>query len=253
MSNRIRLLAALAAVACSTVACGADAPAAATPAAGATPSAATTPAASSADQSTIAYYALGYQLGRDLASTEDRSQSMVEGVKDGRAGTPPKYTEEQMQAAMQQLGQQVNEQRAKAAAADAEKQNAASKAFLAANAPKPGVKTTASGLQYKVVSEGAGKKPTANDTVTVNYRGTLLDGSEFDSSYKRGEPATFPVGGVIAGWTEALQLMKEGSKYQLFIPANLAYGDRGPLANRLLIFDVELIKIEPPGTAQPAK
>ena len=254
MSNRIRLLAALAAVACSTVACGADTPAtAATPAAGATPSTATTPPASSADQATIAYYALGYQLGRDLASTEDRSQSMVEGVKDGRAGTPPKYTEQEMQAAMQQLGQQVNEQRAKAAAVDAEKQNVASKKFLTENAAKPGVKTTASGLQYKVVSEGTGKKPTANDTVTVNYRGTLLDGSEFDSSYKRGEPATFPVGGVIAGWTEALQLMNEGSKYQLFIPANLAYGDRGPLANRLLIFDVELIKIEPPGTAQPAK
>jgi FKBP-type peptidyl-prolyl cis-trans isomerase FklB len=248
MFNRIRLLGALAAVACSTVACGADKPAtAATPAETAT---AAKPA-SGADQSTIAYYALGYQLGRDLASTEDRSQSMLEGVKDGRAGTPPKYTEQEMQTAMQQLGQQVNEQRAKAAAADAEKQNVASKAFLAENGAKAGVKTTASGLQYKVVTEGTGKKPTVDDTVTVNYRGTLLDGTEFDSSYKRGEPATFPVSGVIAGWTEALQLMKEGSKYQLFIPANLAYGDRGPLANRLLIFDVELIKVEPPGAAAP--
>jgi FKBP-type peptidyl-prolyl cis-trans isomerase FklB len=248
MFNRIRLLAALAAVVCSTVACGADEPAtAATPAEAKT---ATNPP-SGADQSTIAYYALGYQLGRDLASTEDRSQSMLEGVKDGRAGTAPKYTEQEMQAAMQQLGQQVNDQRAKAAAADAEKQNVASKAFLTENGAKAGVKTTASGLQYKVVSEGTGKKPTVDDTVTVNYRGTLLDGTEFDSSYKRGEPATFPVSGVIAGWTEALQLMKEGSKYQLFIPANLAYGDRGPLANKLLIFDVELLKIEPPGAAAP--
>jgi FKBP-type peptidyl-prolyl cis-trans isomerase FklB len=250
MLNRIRMFAAVVAVACSAAACGADAPATAA----ATPGTDARPAASAAtgDQAAIAQYALGYQLGRELAGAEDRSQSMLEGVRDGRAGTPPKYSEQEMQAAMQQLGQQVNEQRAKLAAKDAEEQGAASQKFLAENAAKPGVKTTASGLQYKVVTEGAGKKPTVNDTVTVNYRGTLLDGSEFDSSFKRGQPATFPVSGVIAGWTEALQLMQEGAKYQLWIPANLAYGERGPLANRLLIFDVDLIKVEPT-PAEPPK
>lgn len=104
-----------------------------------------------------------------------------------------------------------------------------------------------SGLQYKVITEGKGESPKATDTVTVNYKGTLIDGTEFDSSYKRGEPATFPVNGVIKGWTEALQLMKEGAKWQLFIPANLAYGERGggPIGpNSVLIFEVELISIK---------
>jgi FKBP-type peptidyl-prolyl cis-trans isomerase FklB len=106
------------------------------------------------------------------------------------------------------------------------------------------VTTTKSGLQYKVVTAGTGRTPGPSDSVTVHYRGTLVDGTEFDSSYKRGQPATFPVSGVIAGWTEALQLMKEGSKYQLVIPPALAYGDRGALANQVLLFDVELIKVE---------
>jgi len=116
------------------------------------------------------------------------------------------------------------------------------------NATKEGVKTTASGLQYEVLTEGQGATPTADDKVTVNYRGTLVDGTEFDSSYKRGEPVSFPVNGVIAGWTEALQLMKEGDKFRLVIPENLAYGERG--AGQLigpgstLVFEVELIKVE---------
>src|SRR6266576_3813318 len=121
--------------------------------------------------------------------------------------------------------------------------------FLEENKKKEGVKTTASGLQYKVVKEGTGAQPKPNDTVTVNYRGTLISGTEFDSSYKRGEPATFPVNGVIKGWTEALQLMKAGSKYQLFIPPNLAYGERavGPdiSPNSTLIFEVELMDVKP--------
>jgi FKBP-type peptidyl-prolyl cis-trans isomerase len=124
--------------------------------------------------------------------------------------------------------------------------------YLEDNKKKPGVKTTASGLQYKVEKEGTGAQPKATDMVTVNYRGTLIDGTEFDSSYKRGQPATFPVNGVIKGWTEALQLMKQGSKYQLFIPSNLAYGERamgpdiGP--NSTLIFEVELQEVKPPPT-----
>ena len=121
-------------------------------------------------------------------------------------------------------------------------------AFLAENAKKEGVKTLPSGLQYKVVKEGTGKQPTKNDTVSVHYKGTLIDGREFDSSYKRGEPAEFPVSGVIKGWTEILQLMKEGAKYQVFIPWQLAYGERGAGdligPHEALVFDVELLKVK---------
>jgi len=120
--------------------------------------------------------------------------------------------------------------------------------FLEANKKKEGVQTLPSGLQYKVLKAGAGKKPTATDTVTVHYRGTLIDGKEFDSSYQRGKPVTFPVNGVIPGWTEALPLMEEGAKWELFIPSNLAYGERGAGRdigpNATLIFEVELISIE---------
>jgi len=120
--------------------------------------------------------------------------------------------------------------------------------FLEANKKKEGVQTLPSGLQYKVLKAGAGKKPTTTDTVTVHYRGTLIDGKEFDSSYQRGKPATFPVNGVIPGWTEALALMEEGAKWELFIPSNLAYGERGAGReigpNATLIFEVELISIE---------
>ena len=148
-----------------------------------------------------------------------------------------------MQAALTSLETRINEQRLKAQREAAEKAAAAGAAYLADNAKREGVKTTASGLQYKVNTPGTGRAPTANDTVTVHYRGTLVDGTEFDSSYKRGEPATFPLAGVIPGWTEGLQLMKEGAKHQLVIPPALAYGDRGPLAGQVLIFDVELLGV----------
>lgn len=121
--------------------------------------------------------------------------------------------------------------------------------FLAENAKKEGVKTTASGLQYTVIREGSGKSPAATDEVEVNYRGTLLDGTEFDSSYKRNEPISFPLNRVIPGWTEGVQLMKEGAKYKFFIPSNLAYGSRGtpggPIGpDETLIFEVELLKVK---------
>ena len=121
--------------------------------------------------------------------------------------------------------------------------------FLKENAKKEGVKTLPDGLQYKVIKEGEGKSPKATDTVSVHYRGTLIDGTEFDSSYKRNEPAEFPVNGVIKGWTEALQLMKEGAKWTLYIPSNLAYGERGfpgsPIGpNATLIFEIELLKVK---------
>jgi len=132
-------------------------------------------------------------------------------------------------------------------AATPEENKAAGEAFLAENAKKPGVVTTASGLQYQVITEGTGAQPSATDKVTVHYQGTTLDGKEFDSSYKRGAPATFPLNRVIPGWTEGLQLMKEGGKAKLFIPGNLAYGENSPTSkigpNATLIFDVELVKV----------
>ena len=133
-----------------------------------------------------------------------------------------------------------------------EKNLKAGEAYLAAQAKKPGVKKTASGLEYKVVKDGTGKSPKLTDSVSAHYKGTLTDGTEFDSSYKRGEPASFEVNGVIPGWTEALQLMKEGSKWELFIPSTLAYGERGRPSippNSTLIFEVELLKVEPAGGA----
>jgi FKBP-type peptidyl-prolyl cis-trans isomerase FklB len=196
------------------------------------------------DEASRMNYALGYQLGRDLAGTEIKSDALQKGLQDGSKGVPPALKPEEMQAALAGLEKRVNEQRAKQQAESAKKAAAAGDAYLAQNSKKAGVTTTKSGLQYKVLQPGTGRTPTANDTVTVHYRGTLVDGTPFDSSYDRGQPASFPVGGVIAGWTEALQLMKEGAKYQLAIPANLAYGDRGPLAGQVLLFDVELLKVE---------
>ena len=193
------------------------------------------------DETASMSYALGFQLGKDLAGTEVRNEALLQGLADGRGGAAPKLAPDAMQAALASLEQRINEQRGKQQAAAAQKAATAGTAYLAENARKDGVKTTASGLQYKVIKPGTGRAPTANDTVTVHYRGTLPDGTEFDSSYKRGQPATFPVSGVIAGWTEALQLMKEGAQYQLVIPPALAYGDRGPLAGQVLIFDVELL------------
>jgi len=197
------------------------------------------------DEAARMNYALGYQLGRDLAGTETRPDALIKGLEDGRGGKDAALNEQEMEAALTKLQQQINDQRAKSQAAAAQKAAAAGSAFLADNAKKPGVKTTTSGLQYKVVKDGSGRAPKAGDTVTVHYRGTLVDGTEFDSSYKRGQPATFPVSGVIAGWTEALQLMQEGAKYQLVIPPALAYGDRGPLAGQVLVFDVELLGVTP--------
>ena len=206
-------------------------------------------------------YALGMSFGNGLKnnlkkqSVEADPNLVMQGFKDGLTGAKTQMTEQEAQTVLQEVQMEVQ----KANKEKAEKLAAANKsegeAFLAANKAREGVVTTTSGLQYKVLTQGSGPKPTPSDTVVCNYKGTLINGTEFDSSYKRGQPATFPVSGVIKGWTEALQLMPVGSKYQLFIPSDLAYGERGQPQggiepNTTLIFDVELISIQ--AKEQPA-
>ena len=205
---------------------------------------------------------VSYSIGLDIGMTFQKQKmelnvdALAAGAKDGLSGKNPALTTEEVRQVMTQFS---NEMREKAAAAnkeaseksakDAEKNTKEGEKFLAENKAKPGIKTTASGLQYKVDKEGNGTPPKETDTVVVNYRGTLIDGTEFDSSYKRGEPATFPVNRVIKGWTEALQLMKPGAKYHLYIPSNLAYGPGGTGGaigpNATLIFEVELLSVKP--------
>ena len=164
-------------------------------------------------------------------------------------------TTEQAQETLKSYQQEFRAKQQAKQAELAAKNRAAGDAFLAANKEKPGVQTLPDGLQYLVLTNGAGAKPGPGDTVTVNYAGTLVDGTEFDSSYKRGQPASFPVGGVIRGWTEALQKMAVGSKWKLFIPSELAYGEQGrpgiPPASTL-IFEVELLDAKAPATVAPA-
>jgi len=206
-------------------------------------------------------YALGMNFGAGLKnnlkrqSVEADPDLVMKGFRDGLTGAKTRLTEQEAQAVLQEVQadiQKTNKEKAEKAAAANKSEG---DAFLSSNKAKEGVVTTASGLQYKVLTQGTGPKPTSTDTVVCNYKGTLINGTEFDSSYKRGEPATFPVGGVIKGWTEALQLMQVGSKYQLFIPSDLAYGERGAGAeigpNATLIFEVELISIQP--KEQPAE
>lgn len=190
-------------------------------------------------------YSIGYDIGRSLKRQIEGvdAEAMARGLKDAMSGVAAALPEAEMRerfVAMQQ----------ESARRIPERNKKEGEAFLTKNKGEKGVKTTASGLQYKVLTAGKGKKPGPEDTVTVNYRGTLIDGTEFDSSYKRNQPATFPVKGVIAGWTEALQLMPEGSKWMLFIPAKLAYGERGAGAligpNSTLIFEVELLAVKKP-------
>lgn len=197
---------------------------------------------------------VSYCIGLNVGFTFEKQhadinpEAVAAGVRDAMANKPA-LSETEVRDVMTAFSKQMTEKQNEAG----NKNKADGEKFLADNKKKDGVKTTASGLQYKVLKEGSGSSPGPTDTVTVNYRGTLIDGSEFDSSYKRGEPATFPVGGVIKGWTEALQLMKKGAKYQLFIPASLAYGERGAGGeigpNSTLIFEVELVDIKPGGAA----
>ncbi|WP_400191036.1 FKBP-type peptidyl-prolyl cis-trans isomerase [Hymenobacter sp. B81] len=198
---------------------------------------------------------ISYIIGRDLARNFAQQgldldvDVLSASLKAALGGQPSQLSPEQMQQAMQQFQQQMEaanpqEENAQGGSSD---NKAAGEAFLAENKSKPGVHTLPSGLQYEVLKEGNGPKPTPRSSVTTHYHGTLIDGKVFDSSYQRGEPATFGVNQVIAGWTEALQLMPEGSKWRLYIPSDLAYGKRG--AGRdigpdsALVFDVELLKV----------
>ncbi len=197
-------------------------------------------------------YAIGLDVGNAMKrqSIDINTDIFMRGVKDALSDGKKLMTDDEVRETMTAFKNEMAEKQKEKMKKLGEKNLKEGEAFLAENKKKEGVKTLPSGLQYKVISEGSGKTPKASDTVTVNYRGTLVDGTEFDSSYKRGQPATFPVSGVIKGWTEALQLMKEGAKWQIFIPSDLAYGDKGAGniigPNAVLIFDVELISIKEP-------
>jgi FKBP-type peptidyl-prolyl cis-trans isomerase FklB len=204
------------------------------------------------DQKDKVSYSIGMNIGANLVrqKVDINPDILATGIKDMIAGKP-QLTPDQVKEVMAQFEKDMEAKQKQAG----EKNKTEGAKFLEDNKKKPDVKTTASGLQYKVIKEGTGAKPKATDTVSVNYRGTLIDGTEFDSSYKRGQPATFPLNGVIKGWTEGVQLMKTGSKYQFFVPANLAYGERAVSpdigANATLIFEVELLDIKPPPTPAP--
>jgi FKBP-type peptidyl-prolyl cis-trans isomerase FklB len=200
-----------------------------------------------------ASYAIGRSFGTSLRkqSIEVETSILVRGLKDGLADSKMLLTEEEMRAAISQVQADARKKQEEKMAQAGEANKKEGQAFLDANKTKEGVVTLPSGLQYKILQAGTGLKPTTTDSVVCNYRGTLIDGKEFDSSYKRGQPATFPVSGVIKGWTEALQLMPVGSKWQLFVPSELGYGARGAGGdigpNATLIFEVELISIQAKG------
>lgn len=195
-------------------------------------------------------YIIGMEMGANFKkqSIDIDPDILAKGIKDGLSGASPLLSQQEAREIMTAFEKEIRARQEAAQKAAGEKNKKEGEAFLAENKKKEGVKTLPSGLQYKVIKPGNGKKPQLTDTVTTHYRGTLIDGTEFDSSYRRGKPATFPVNGVIPGWKEALQLMEVGAKWQLFIPPNLGYAERG--AGRVigphatLIFEVELISIQ---------
>jgi len=202
------------------------------------------------DQKDKESYSLGYQFGQSLKlqGVDIDLDVYGSGIRDALGGKEPRMKTEEIRATVSELQKRIAAERQKELGEMAVKNLADGKAFLAENGKKEGVKTIPSGLQYKVLAEGSGKTPKATDTVTVHYRGTFSNGIEFDSSRGKGEPATFQVNGVIPGWTEALQLMKAGAKWQLFIPPELGYGEKGMppriQPNSILIFEVELISVK---------
>lgn len=201
-------------------------------------------------------YSVGYQIGGDFKrqGLAMQPETVIRGMQDALSeGATPLMTPEEMQTTMGELGKRIAAERTREKYLANLQYQKDARAFLAENAKKEGVVTTASGLQYRIIEPGTGRSPGAADSVTVNYRGTLVDGKEFDSSYKRGKPATFRVDQVIPGWTEALQLMKEGAKWELFIPSSLAYGEKGQLRDKDLIFEVELLSVGTAGDTPPGQ
>jgi FKBP-type peptidyl-prolyl cis-trans isomerase len=218
---------------------------------------ATPPAAQGAPARPVeerASYVIGYNLGRQLKANDIKASTdlIIQGLRDGLGGAKGMLTDAEMQATMQEFQQKVMAQQEAKTKALGEKNKTEGEAFLAKNKTRKEVKTTASGLQYETLREGTGPSPKPTDTVTVNYKGTLIDGSTFDSSYDRGQPATFVLNQVIPGWTEGVQLMKVGGKTKFYIPSAMGYGDKGAGAaigpNAPLIFEVELISIGAPAT-----
>ncbi len=211
-----------------------------------------------ADETARVSYAIGMMTGHQWKQQEIgfNPDIYVRGIKDSLAGGTTLLTPEQAQQAIEAFKKEFTAKQQQHHAEQATKNKTEGDAFLTANKNKPGVNVLPDGLQYIVLTNGTGTIPTASDTVSVQYRGTLIDGTEFDSSYKRGQPAQFPVGGVIRGWTEALLKMNVGSKWQLFIPSELAYGEQGRPGippNAVLIFEVELVGIKPvPPAPAPA-
>ncbi|MBF0559124.1 MAG: FKBP-type peptidyl-prolyl cis-trans isomerase [Nitrospirae bacterium] len=199
-------------------------------------------------------YSIGFTQGSGMAGflknqdVDVDTKTVIEAFKAGLSGAKAAMTEQEMHQTMDSFQRNIAARQAEHAKESSEKNKKAGEAFLAENRKKKGIVALPSGLQYRIVKEGSGPMPKATDKVKVNYRGTLIDGKEFDSSYKRGEPAVFQADKVIAGWTEALQLMKTGSKWEVFIPANLAYGERGAGQmigpNTALVFEIELLSIE---------
>ncbi len=194
-------------------------------------------------------YTIGYDIGTNFKTQKIDVDSAVllRGIQDAMADGDALMSDEDRKNTMVKFQTEMREKMESERKAAGGKNQADGEKFLAENKGKPGVVTTESGLQYMIITEGNGPKPSDADTVKTHYKGTLIDGTEFDSSYTRGQPASFPVKGVIAGWTEALQLMPTGSKWELYIPANLAYGDRGAGQsigpNATLIFEIELLEI----------
>lgn len=190
-------------------------------------------------------YGIGMQIGQSLTRQdfEVDQEALMLAIEDALNGKKPRITPEELKRVMEAEEKKIADQQSSAGAANQK----IGTEYLAENAKKDGVKVTDSGIQYRVLNEGSGAKPTASDTVTVHYRGTLINGTEFDSSYARGEPASFPVSGVIKGWIEILPMMREGDKWEVTIPSELAYGERGAGKsigpNETLIFEIELLQV----------
>jgi FKBP-type peptidyl-prolyl cis-trans isomerase FklB len=215
------------------------------------PAGAAAPAVDAKNATSVGSYGIGMNVARGLKSDglDVDVDAFVQGLRDALQGAQPRYNAEQLRAAFTVIAREAQAKKEQKNQSLSGKNKTEGEAFLAANKGKPGVTTTPSGLQYQVLKTGTGPSPKASDTVKVHYEGTLLDGKIFDSSIKRNEPAVFPVNGVIAGWTEALQLMKVGDRWRLFIPSKLAYGEHGTGEdigpNAVLTFEVELLDIQP--------